>query len=278
MRSCILQDRNSIMVASNPFITSLLIAIAIQVVFFVFAFKFKTDKVTDLSYGLTFIVIALYWLYNDKWIVSRFRLIVTLMVVVWAVRLIGYLFIRVLKTKKDSRYDERRNSFRKFAKFWILQAIAVWLIMLPVVYMLTRSRVPKINMLPTVGLYIWSFGLLIETIADRQLYVFRFKKNNGGRWIDEGLWHYSRHPNYFGEIMVWIGVFVFGLSTYSGAGWLVVLGPLTIIGLLMFGSGIPILEKANDKKWGTDPEYQRYKASTSILVPLPPKKVAQFKA
>ena len=261
------------MVLSNPFITSLLIALAIQAVMFVFAFKFKTDKVTDLSYGLTFIAIALYWLYNDKWLISRFRLIVSLMVVVWALRLITYLLIRVIKTGKDSRYDGRRESFRKFAQFWFLQAIAVWLITLPVVYMLTRMRVPKMGTIPTVGLYIWSIGLIIETIADKQLFTFRFKKDNKGKWIDEGLWHYSRHPNYFGEILVWIGVFVFGLSTYTGIGWLVVLSPLTIMGLLMFGSGIPILEKSNDKKWGHDPAYRHYKAMTSILVPLPPKKV-----
>lgn len=258
---------------TNPFVISLIIAFAIQTFFFIFAYKFKTDKLTDLSYGLTFIAIALYWLYNDKWLISRFRLVIALMVVVWALRLITYLLIRVIKTKKDSRYDDRRSSFTKFAKFWVLQALAVWLIMLPVVYMLTRTRVPRMGTVPTIGLYIWSIGLLIETIADRQLYVFRFKKDNKGKWIDEGLWHYSRHPNYFGEIMVWIGVFVFGLSIYTGIGWLVVLGPLTIIGLLMFGSGIPILEKANDKKWGADPGYNRYKAATSVLVPLPPKKV-----
>ncbi len=257
------------MVLSNPFITSLLIAIAVQAVFFVFAFKFKTDKLTDLAYGLTFILIALYWLYNDNWLISRFRFIVAMMVVVWALRLIAYLFFRVLKTGRDSRYDGRRESFVKFAKFWVLQAVAVWLITLPVVYMLTRSRVPVVGLGPTIGLYIWSIGLLIETVADKQLFTFRFKKDNHGKWIDEGLWHYSRHPNYFGEIVVWIGVFVFGLSTYSGLGWLVVAGPLTIICLLMFGSGIPILEKANDKKWGNDPNYQGYKATTSILVPLP---------
>lgn len=259
------------MVLSNPFITSLLIALGIQAVLFVFAFKFKTDKLTDAAYGLTFISIALYWLYNDNWIVSRFRLIVALMVVVWALRLIGYLLIRVIKTGKDSRYDGRRESFRKFAQFWLFQAIAVWLIMLPAVYMLTRNRVPLLGTVPTIGLYVWSFGLIIETLADKQLYSFRFKKDNKGKWIDEGLWHYSRHPNYFGEILVWLGVFIFGLSTYAGLGWLVVIGPLTIMGLLMFGSGIPVLEKANDKKWGHDPDYQRYKAATSILVPMPSK-------
>lgn len=261
------------MVFSNPFIVSLLIALGIQAVMFLIAYRFKTDKLTDLSYGLTFISIALYWLYNDKWLISRFRLIVALMVIIWALRLITYLLIRVIKTGKDSRYDGRRESFVKFAKFWFFQAIAVWLIMLPVIYMLTRMRVPKLGTVPTIGLYIWSIGLILETIADKQLYKFRFKKDNKGKWIDEGLWHYSRHPNYFGEILVWIGVFIFGLSTYAGAGWLVVIGPLTIMGLLMFGSGIPILEKASDKKWGADPEYQRYKQATSILVPMPPKKV-----
>lgn len=256
----------------NPVVLSLIIALGMQAFFFAFAWKFKTDKLTDLSYGLTFAVLAVLWLYKDGRLVTDFRMLVAVMVVLWAARLSSYLLARVIKTGRDKRYDEMRNSFLKFGRFWLLQGLSVWLIMQPVIYMLTRNEVLRLDTTAKVSLYIWSFGLIIEFLADAQLHSFRFSGKSNGKWIDEGLWHYSRHPNYFGEILLWWGVFIYGLSSYESIGWLTVVGPLTITGLLLFGSGIPILEKANDKRWGGDPEFQRYKATTSILIPLPKRK------
>lgn len=258
---------------SNPIVLSLCIALAIQAFFFLFAWKFKTDKVTDLSYGLTFIILALIWLFKDGRLIVSFRLLAAFMVVAWGLRITSYLLRRVLKTGRDKRFDEMRKSFLAFGRFWLLQGLSAWLIMLPVIYMLSRDTVSKLGAVSIAGLYVWSLGLIIETMADNQLYKFRFKKQTNGKWIDEGIWHYSRHPNYFGEIVVWWGVFLFGVNVYEGLGWLTILGPLTITGLLLFGSGIPILEKANDKRWGDDQGYQRYKRSTSILIPLPKKKL-----
>ncbi len=258
----------------NPIILTLLISLATQAVFFSFAWTWKTDKVTDLSYGLTFIIIALFWLKFDGRLVSSFRFLIAFMITVWALRLSGYLLYRVIKTGRDKRYDEMRNSFTKFGRFWLLQGLSVWLISMPGVYLLSRDVVPKLGIVTLVGLYIWAQGLIIETIADAQLNKFRFKKDTNGSWIDEGLWHYSRHPNYFGEIILWWGVFIAGITTYEGLGWLTIIGPLTITGLLLFGSGIPILEKAAQKRWGHDPQYQIYKRSTSILIPLPKKRSA----
>jgi len=255
----------------NPFVLSLAISLAIQAVFFAFAWRFKTDKVTDLSYGLSFISIGLYWFLSGGWGVSdsSFRLLLTFMVVAWALRLSGYLLYRVIKNGKDSRFDEMRNSFAGFGKFWLLQGIGVWAIMLPVIYLLSRDTVPAMGTLPLVGLYVWSFGLTVESYADFQLNKFRSDKINKGKWIDSGLWRYSQHPNYFGEIVLWWGVFIYGISEYSGAAWLVIVGPLTITGLLLFGSGIPILEKANKKRWGKNSAYKKYLKTTSILVPMP---------
>lgn len=261
----------------NPFVLSLVIALGIQAIFFVFAARFKTDKVTDLSYGLTFIALAVYWLYSDR-LVTNYRLLIAMMVVFWGARISTFLLIRVLKTGRDRRFDDKRNDLVKFGRFWLLQGIAVWLIMLPTVYVLSRDEVPRmIDMISNIGLYVWSLGLVLETVADYQLYQFRFKKPKKDKphaWIEDGLWKYSRHPNYFGEIILWWGVFLYGIPLYEGIGWLTILGPLTITGLLLFGSGIPILETANNKRWGADPAYRRYKKSTSILVPLPPKKPA----
>ncbi len=257
----------------HPFVSSLGIALGMQAMFFVFAASYKTDKLTDFTYGLTFATLALFWLLADGRPVTMFRLTAAIMVVIWAFRLVSYLTVRIFKTGSDSRYDDKRNNLLKFGQFWLLQGLAVWLITFPIVYALSRDDAPSgLSVISVIGVLIWAAGLLFEACADVQLYRFRFLKDNHGKWIDEGLWHYSRHPNYFGEIMLWWGVFIFAMPVYTSmSAWITVLGPLTITGLLLFGSGVPILEKANDKRWGKDPEYRDYKKATSVVVPLPRK-------
>ena len=257
---------------TNPIVLSLLISLGIQTFFFIFAASFKTDKVTDLSYGLSFVAIAWVMLLTRSGDISLHEAAVVTLVTLWGIRLSGYLLIRVLKTGRDKRYDTMRNDLLKFGRFWLLQGLSVWAISLPAVYMLSRGRDYEVSLFIVIGVLVWLFGIAFETVADVQLYNFRFKKDNKGLWIDEGVWRYSRHPNYFGEITLWWGLFICGLDVYSGVGWLAVAGPLTITGLLLFGSGIPILEKANDARWGTDRAYQQYKQETSILIPLPRQK------
>ncbi len=263
------------MTLTDPVFVSLGISLAIQAFFFAFAYGFRTDKVTDFSYGLSFITIAWYWFLRTGDSTTGSRLVLTLMITLWGIRLSSFLLVRVIKTGRDKRFDDKRDSFLAFGKFWLLQGLVVWLVMLPAVYILASGNVPELGMVALSGLYMWATGLCIETLADFQLYRFRFLKSKTSKkhpWIDEGLWHYSRHPNYFGEILLWWGVFVYGLSVYQGWGWLTVIGPLTITLLLLFGSGIPILEKANNRRWGSDKAYQTYKKSTSVLVPLPKRK------
>ena len=114
-------------------------------------------------------------------------------------------------------------------------------------------------------------GLVIETAADAQKSAFKGKQENRGRFIERGLWRYSRHPNYCGEMLVWWGLFVFAVPFLHGAAFAVVIGPVFITLLLLFVSGIPLLEKSADKRWGGEPEYEAYKARTSVLVPRPPR-------
>jgi steroid 5-alpha reductase family enzyme len=111
---------------------------------------------------------------------------------------------------------------------------------------------------------------VIEAVADTQKSAFRAKAENGGRFVSTGLWHYSRHPNYFGEILLWWGVFLYAVPFLDGAAFAVVIGPIFITLLLLFVSGIPLLERSADEKYGDDPAYRDYKRRTSILVPLPP--------
>lgn len=253
---------------TNLIVQTLFISFIIQIVFFIYAAWFKTDKVTDLSYGLTFVLLAISSLLINKTYLT-YQIIVTLMVLIWGVRISTYLFIRILKTKRDKRFDGIRENFWKFAQFWFFQALAVWMISLPGTYLFSLNNILPINFVMGLGIFIWFFGILIETIADIQKFNFKNNKKNDGKWIQSGIWKYSRHPNYFGEMLCWWGIFVFSMPFQSGISWLTVLGPIFISFILLFVSGIPTLEKKYSEIYKNNSEYQDYKKRTSLLVPLP---------
>ncbi|MCA9349604.1 DUF1295 domain-containing protein [Candidatus Saccharibacteria bacterium] len=239
----------------------------IQIVFFVFASKYKTDKFTDLSYGLSFTALAIYSLINSDQI-SNYQIILLSMIAIWSIRISGYLLIRIIKTGKDARFDGIRENFWKFARFWLLQGFSIWVISLPAIYLLSLNQPTEINIWAIIGLIIWLSGLFIETLADLQLYKFRFGSHpKTNPWIDSGLWYYSRHPNYFGEILLWWGVFIYGASYYTGTYWLTILGPIFITLLITKVSGIPILEKSADQRWSAKSAYLIYKEKTPVLIP-----------
>ncbi|MFC2157760.1 DUF1295 domain-containing protein [Acidobacteriota bacterium] len=241
---------------------ALVLSLIIQVVMFIPAFFFKTDKLTDISYGLTFIILSIIVFLQQSF--NELKLILLALVITWALRLASFLFMRIQKIKKDSRFDKMRGSFVKFLSFWILQGITVWVVLIPTIMFFNRD--PFFHVLMPIGAVIWGIGLLIESAADQQ--KFKFKQQHKDRWADTGLWRYSRHPNYFGEILCWTGVYLFTVTAFSlELALATAVGPLFIIMLLLFVSGIPKLEKSAQKKWGQDPEYQAYKAKTSILIP-----------
>ncbi|MFC1710056.1 DUF1295 domain-containing protein [Patescibacteria group bacterium] len=253
------------------FVSTLLISFAVQVLFFILAASFKTDKVTDLSYGLTFLILALYIFisHNSSY---TYQMLILLMVSAWSIRLVIYLFVRILKIKKDKRFDGIREDFKKFVVFWTFQAITVWIIMLPSIYLLSSKSDKSISLMMILGIIVWFLGLTVETIADRQKFQFKNNPKNRGKWIETGFWKYSRHPNYFGEITLWWGIFIFSIPFQSGTSWLTIVGPLFITFILIFVSGIPTLEKKYDERYKKHDDYQRYKERTSILIPFPIKK------
>ena len=251
-------------------VLSFVIALALNGAFFAVAAARRTDVVTDLSYSLTFALLAVVLPFTGGR--EPVQLVASLLVVVWAVRLGTYLFRRILRMKVDHRFDEMRDKPLRFARFWLLQADAVAVIMLPVSYLLDRSDAPGFGAWTIAGAAVWLAGLLIEAAADAQKSAFRTNDANRGRIITTGLWRYSRHPNYFGEILVWWGLFVYAVPFLDGAAFAVVVGPVFITLLLLFVSGIPPLERSADEKYGDDPAYRDYKRRTSILVPLPPRR------
>ncbi|MDX9826241.1 MAG: DUF1295 domain-containing protein [Spirochaetia bacterium] len=254
----------------NPFILASLTAVVVNGLFFAYASVKKTDVVTDLSYSLSFGLVSLTLILLNPG-AGFVALLPAWLTILWALRLGGYLFTRIIKTKVDHRFDSMRNDTLKFARFWILQAAAVAIIVLPVVASVASDAAPRsMGILEVLGLLLWVAGFAIETVSDAQKSAF---KNSGAKGvITTGLWRYSRHPNYFGETLLWWALFVYCLPALSGGLYLTVFGPVFITLLLLFVSGIPLLEKSADAKYGGDPAYQEYKGKTSIFFPLPPKR------
>ena len=248
---------------------SFLIALAVNAAFFAIAATRKTDVVTDLSYSLSFAVLAILLPFVGAG--EPVQVTASLLVLIWALRLGGYLFRRILRIKVDHRFDEMRDKPLRFARFWLLQAISVAVIMLPVSYLLGRDDASGFGLWAIAGATIWFGGLAIETAADAQKSAFKARDENRERFITSGLWRYSRHPNYFGEMLVWWGLFIYAVPFLDGAAFAVVIGPVFITLLLLFVSGIPLLERSAEAKYGDDPAYREYKRRTSILLPLPPR-------
>ena len=247
------------------------ISLAIQITLFIPAFLFKTDKLTDLSYSLSFAALAVTGaLFSSRGLLD---LLGCALVLVWSARLGIFLFTRILKMKKDRRFDGIRENVLKFGSFWFIQGITVWLVLLP--YFLMVNSKSLFTVVSGSGLVIWTAGLVMEAVADLQKQRFRRKAENKGRWIETGLWKVSRHPNYFGEILCWIGFYLYAAPSLDPAGRLLaLLSPLTISTLLLFFSGIPPLEKKADLRWGKDEAYQAYKKRTSLLIPWRPKNLS----
>lgn len=246
---------------------ALIISLGINIIMFIPAFIFKTDQLTDISYAVTFGAVALVEFFLKGYSLGSFILLA--MVLVWAVRLGTYLLVRIRKNGKDSRFDAMREHFFKFAQFWILQGITVFVILIPAIYFFSSNN-HAIGTLSIFGIAIWLAGLIIESLADAQKFKFMNDPDNRDKWIASGVWNYSRHPNYLGEMMVWVGIYLFVVGTLPlNRALISLISPLYIIGLLLFVSGIPILEKSADKKWGSDPNYQAYKKRTNILFLLP---------
>jgi len=253
----------------NSFLLSIVTSVVVNGLFFWYAATKKTDVVTDLSYSLSFFLVALMIIVLN-WSGGIVALIPAALTMLWALRLGSYLFTRINKTKVDHRFDEMRDYPLRFARFWILQAVAVAVILLPVAVSVARPELKRsFGVFESLGLLLWVVGFLVEFVADAQ--KSRFKNTGTPGFIATGLWRYSRHPNYFGEAVLWWALLVYIAPVLSGPFILAALGPTFITLLLLFVSGIPLLEKSADAKYGADPGYVEYKRRTSIFIPLPPK-------
>lgn len=247
-------------------VTSLLISLVIQTIFFVIAFLLKIDKFTDITYASSFALLAFISLLIGG-NATVYKVVLVLMVTSWALRLGGFLLYRVMQTGKDERFDQMRDNFVKFGTFWLIQAITVWVVSLAFIVVLAKDERLTFGAVSIVGFIVWLIGLAIEAAADFQKSAFKANPANRGKWVDTGLWKYSRHPNYLGEITCWIGVFVYCSTALDGIEFLTAISPIFIFLLIRFVSGVPILEKKYNERYKNDAKYAEYKKKTGLLIP-----------
>ncbi len=223
----------------------------------------------DAAWGSGFALVA--WLVAIQQPSAR-SLLIAVLVSVWAARITNHLVRRVFSSGEDPRYAELSAKWqgnfwlRAYVTIFLLQGVLVVLISLPVTVAAGGAQLDNLGWLSVLGAAIWAVGFGIEAAADRQLRDFIANKPPKGAVMDQGLWKYSRHPNYFGEMVQWWAIGLIALQVSYG--WIGLLGPLTLTYLLLFVSGIPMIE--NRKK--NDPPYRRYMQRTSMLIPLPPRK------
>lgn len=247
------------------------LSFVIQWLVFFPSYFFRTEKYYDLTGTSTYL--ALVWsafiLASPK--DKRSILLVTL-ITIWTVRLGFFLFRRILRTGEDKRFKELKQSFMRFWLTWTLQGLWVVFTAAAALAALTSPISEPLGMFGYFGLGLWIVGFMIEAIADWQKSKFRSDPSNSGKFISSGLWAWSRHPNYFGEIVLWIGIALIALPTMEGLRYVTLVSPLFVIFLLTKVSGIPLLEKIADERWGGQEDYETYKTKTPVIVPRPPKK------
>jgi steroid 5-alpha reductase family enzyme len=231
----------------------------------------KRGDIADTFWGLGFASIGLVTYWRIHSFALSWAIFGMLMPLVWGLRLSHYIFWRNHGKPEDFRYATWRREWgsqyllRSFLQIWCLQGVLLWLVSMPVAFSAAQSET-DCPMLAVAGIVVWAIGLGFEAVGDAQLARWRIHPSNRGKIIDVGLWHYTRHPNYFGEVLLWWGVYLFAAS-FTG-GWKTLVGPLTITVLILKVSGIPMLEK----KYEGRPDFEAYKKRTSAFFPWFPKR------
>lgn len=233
---------------------------------FIPAYVFQTEHYFDLTGAASYIGTVLIVLVNHPSLDAR-TLLIAFMIVVWALRLGSFLFLRVKRAGFDRRFEKIKPNFCRFLFTWTLGGAWVFITMIAGLAALTSASQSSLGLSGLLGLGLWLLGFGVEVIADQQKTQFRAKAENAQRFIQSGLWAHSRHPNYFGEILLWLGIAVLAYPVLTGWTLASLVSPLFVYFLLTRVSGIPMLERGGEERWGDDPNYQRYLDSTPVLVP-----------
>lgn len=246
-------------------------ALVIQWVAFVPAYAARTERYYDLTGSLTYLSVTAIAVGLGPGPDVRGGLLAAL-VGVWAARLGAFLFRRIRADGKDRRFDAIKTSFGRFLLAWTLQGMWICFTAGAALAAMTSVRSVPMGTLGWIGLLVWIIGFGIEVVSDQQKSRFRANPAHEGRFISTGLWAWSRHPNYFGEIVLWSGVALIAAPALQGWQYATLLSPVFVTILLTMGSGIPLLEERADQTWGGQADYEEYKSSTPVLVPRPPRR------
>ena len=245
----------------NLFLHSFIIAVILNSIFYFIAYKWQTDKFTDMTYSLTFIAISIYGFFNSNQ--GLVQLINMLLICSWTIRLGSYLMKRIHSMGRDNRFDDIRPYPLKFLGFWIMQTITCFIVSIPAIF-INKDLTTEIGFSLYIGITIAVIGLTVESVADYQKY--QFKKTKPNQFMNQGLWSRLRHPNYTGEIMFWTGIAIASISISSA--WISLISPLWISFILIKFSGIPILDQKWEANYGDSPSFQTYKERSWKLFPL----------
>jgi steroid 5-alpha reductase family enzyme len=238
---------------------------ALQGLGFIPAFLYQTERYYDLIGSLTYIsAIALVLLCSGE--VDFRQMLIAFFILIWAARLGSFLFSRIARDGGDSRFDKIKPSALLFFRTWMLQGLWVTVTAGAALAALSSGRSVPLNIVDGIAMALWLSGFAVEVIADRQKRQFR-QAHGSDTFITTGLWSLSRHPNYFGEIILWTGIALLTFPVLDGGQYLTLVSPLFVYLLLVRISGIPLLENKANRRWGNDPAYITYRKNTPALVP-----------
>ena len=253
---------------SDIVLNAVILAFLIQWVAYIPAYLFQTEKFYDLTGSLTYLTV-IWFVYYSSGQMNEFNtqsLLVTVLISLWAVRLGSFLFSRIHKDGEDKRFRTIKTSASQFFMTWTLQGMWVSICSMCAITAISSSDGIIPNNLFYIGFALFIIGFSIEIIADRQKTAFRSIEENKDKFITSGLWSKSQHPNYFGEILLWSAVAVMSFSSLSGTQYLTMISPIFTYILLVYISGVRMLDDMGNKKWGHLEEYKAYKKNTPILL------------
>ena len=244
------------------------LAFAIQWIAFIPAYIFQTEKFYDLTGSLTYLLVIWYslTLSSDQFTnLNGANIVIVLLISLWAIRLGSFLFMRIHHDGEDKRFRSIKPSASQFFMTWTLQGLWVSLCSMCALTAISSNTGIVTNAFFYIGLALFILGFTVEVIADNEKSAFKAIQKNKDKFITTGLWARSRHPNYFGEIVLWTGIAVMSFSSLKGLQYLTLISPIFTYLLLVYVSGVRMLEARGDLKWGDDPDYQNYKKSTPTL-------------
>ena len=248
---------------------AVLLAYVIHWIAYIPAYVFQTEKFYDLTGSVTYLsVVWFVFLSTYQSISLNFgNLILVLLISIWTIRLGLFLFMRIHKAGEDKRFRTIKTSASQFFMTFTLSGLWVTLCSMCALVAISSPEGLVMNALTYVGIILFIIGFGIEIVADNQKTAFRSIESNKDSFITSGLWSKSRHPNYFGEVLLWFAIAVISFSSLEGLQLITLISPVFTYILLVYVSGVRMLEDMNDKKWADNEQYKSYKKNTPMLFP-----------